>query len=183
MNLEFYRKLPVPKQVKSHYPITADMERVKTERDAEIKKIVDESYNMAKEILTQKREKLDFITEFLMRNEIMDDEQFALAMQDGVTMEEVESLMTEKKRRSEEENKRRTEELRRKKEEEEAERRRLERELGLSDDSQENAPLEAPKADNEVTVDEEDFAGEEKSPENEEAQKEDTENQSKGDVE
>ncbi|MBQ4107834.1 MAG: AAA family ATPase, partial [Clostridia bacterium] len=151
--------------------------------DAEIKKIVDESYNMAKEILTQKREKLDFITEFLMRNEIMDDEQFALAMQDGVTMEEVESLMTEKKRRSEEENKRRTEELRRKKEEEEAERRRLERELGLSDDSQENASLEASEADNEVTVDEEDFAGEEKSPENEEAQKEDTENQSKGDVE
>ena len=149
--------------------------------DAEIKKIVDESYNMAKEILTQKREKLDFITEFLMRNEIMDDEQFALAMQDGVTMEEVESLMTEKKRRSEEENKRRTEELRRKKEEEEAERRRLERELGLSDDSQENASLEAPKADNEVTVDEEDFAGE-KAPENEEAKKEDTDNQSNEDL-
>ena len=149
--------------------------------DAEIKKIVDESYNMAKEILTQKREKLDFITEFLMRNEIMDDEQFALAMQDGVTMEEVESLMTEKKRRSEEENKRRTEELRRKKEEEEAERRRLERELGLSDDSQENAPLEAPKSDNEVTVDEEDFEGE-KAPENEEAKKEDTDNQSNGNI-
>ncbi len=39
MNLEFYRKLPVPKQVKSHYPITAEMEKIKTERDTEIKKI------------------------------------------------------------------------------------------------------------------------------------------------
>ena len=133
--------------------------------DAEIKKIVDESYNMAKEILTQKREKLDFITEFLMRNEIMDDEQFALAMQDGVTMEEVESLMTEKKRRSEEENKRRAEELKRAKEEAEAERRRLEAELGLSDDTQENASLEAPEADNEATVDEEEISNAQNEPE------------------
>ena len=142
--------------------------------DAEIKKIVDESYNMAKEILTQKREKLDFITEFLMRNEIMDDEQFALAMQDGVTMEEVESLMTEKKRRSEEENKRRAEELKRAKEEAEAERRRLEAELGLSDDTQENASLEAPEADNEVTVDEEEISNAQNEPEAEKSNKEES---------
>ena len=123
--------------------------------DAEIKKIVDESYNLAKQILTEKREKLDFITEFLMRNEIMDDEQFALAMQDGVTMEEVESLMTEKKRRSEEENQRRAEEIRRAKEEAEAERKRLERELGISDEPEVNATEQVDEAMNEITISEE----------------------------
>ncbi len=123
--------------------------------DAEIKKIVDEAYNMAKEILLEKREKLDFITEFLMRNEIMDDEQFALAMQDGVTMDEVESLMTEKKRRSEEENKRRAEEIKRAKEEAEAERRRLEAELGLSDETSEQSTEKPNENISEVTVSEE----------------------------
>ncbi len=103
--------------------------------DAEIKKIIDESYNLAKDLLTKYREKLDFITEFLMRNEIMDDEQFNLAMQEGVTMEEVESLMTEKKRRSEEENQRRARELEEAKLKAEEERKRLERELGLSDEA------------------------------------------------
>ena len=105
--------------------------------DAEIKKIIDESYKLAWDLLTEYREKLDFITEFLMRNEIMDDEQFNLAMQPGVTMEDVESLMTEKKKRSEEENKRRAEEIEAAKKKAEEERKRLERELGLSDEPSE----------------------------------------------
>ena len=115
--------------------------------DAEIKKIIDESYNLAVELLTKYREKLDFITEFLLRNEIMDDEQFALAMKEGVTMEEVEALVTEKKKRSQEENERRArqlEEQKRQKRQKEEERRRLERELGLIDDSEatENSNVE-----------------------------------------
>ena len=132
--------------------------------DAEIKKIVDEAYAMATEILTEKREKLDFITEFLMRNEIMDDEQFNLAMQDGVTMEEVESLMTEKKRRSEEENKRRALEIQKAKEEAEAERKRLEKELGLSDDAEENKAEELPQ--NEIVITEDELEAEMKTEEN-----------------
>ncbi len=138
--------------------------------DAEIKKIVDESYNMAMQILTEKREKLDFITEFLMRNEIMDDEQFVLAMQEGVTMDEVESLMTEKKRRSEEENKRRALEIQKAKEEAEAERKRLERELGLIDDAQSEASEEPVISQNEVTITEEELLREQDSRESNEAE-------------
>ena len=113
--------------------------------DAEIKKIVDDAYNLAYATLEQYREKLDFVTEFLLKHEIMDDEQFALAMKEGVTMEEVEALVTEKKRRSEEENKKRAERLAEEKRKAEEERRRLEKELGLIDDDEPVASLE--KAD------------------------------------
>jgi cell division protease FtsH len=116
--------------------------------DAEIKKIIDEAYRLAWDTLTEYREKLDFITEFLLRNEIMDDEQFELAMKEGVTMEEVEALVTEKKRRSEEENKRRQAEIDEKKRQEEQTRRELEKALGISDDEEENTPeIEAPQND------------------------------------
>ena len=36
MNLEFSHKLPVPQQVKAHYPVTAEMEKVKLARQQEI---------------------------------------------------------------------------------------------------------------------------------------------------
>ncbi|MBQ8859099.1 MAG: 3-deoxy-7-phosphoheptulonate synthase [Clostridia bacterium] len=36
MNMEFIRKLPIPKDVKAEYPITSEMEKTKKERDAEI---------------------------------------------------------------------------------------------------------------------------------------------------
>ncbi len=102
--------------------------------DAEIKKIVDEAYKIAWDTLTEYKEKLDFITEFLLRNEIMDDEQFIEAMKDGATMEDVEALVTEKKRRSEEENKRRQAQLEQEKAREEELRKERERALGISDD-------------------------------------------------
>ena len=109
--------------------------------DAEIKKIVDESYALAMQILTENKEKLDFIADFLIKHEVMDDEQFACAMKEGATMEEVENLVTAKKRRSEEENRRRLEKLAAEKEAEQKaiidERRRMEAELGMSDDDDE----------------------------------------------
>ena len=37
MNCEFKRKLPIPMEVKEKYPITAEMYKVKEERDFEIK--------------------------------------------------------------------------------------------------------------------------------------------------
>ncbi len=108
--------------------------------DSEIKKIVDSSYALATEILTEKKDKLDFIADFLLKHEVMDEEQFALAMQDGVTMEQVESLVTEKKRRSEEENRRRLEKMEAEKRAKLQaiidERRRMEAELGLGDDDE-----------------------------------------------
>ncbi len=36
MNMEFYRKLPIPQEVKAMYPITPEMEKLKADRDAEI---------------------------------------------------------------------------------------------------------------------------------------------------
>ena len=107
--------------------------------DQEIKKIVDEAYRLAWNTITEYKEKLDFITEFLLRNEIMDDEQFEAAMKEGATMEEVEALMTEKKRRSEEENRRKQAQLEEKKRLEEERRRQLEAMLGIADgDSAQN---------------------------------------------
>ncbi len=39
MNMEFYRKLPIPQQVKLDYPVSPEMEKVKKERDEEIQAI------------------------------------------------------------------------------------------------------------------------------------------------
>ena len=87
--------------------------------DNEIHAIITEAYDNAKRILTENMSKLHFIAEFLMRNEIMDGEQFAAAMEGTPTFEELEEMTEAKKRKSREEN----DERRRKQEEE---RRRLE---------------------------------------------------------
>ncbi len=39
MNMEFIRKLPIPMEIKKQYPMTAEMEKIKNERDEEIKRI------------------------------------------------------------------------------------------------------------------------------------------------
>ena len=39
MNMDFIRKLPIPKEIKEQYPITEELARLKAERDVEIKKI------------------------------------------------------------------------------------------------------------------------------------------------
>ncbi len=39
MNLEFYRKLPIPQQIKNRYPVTEEMKKIKDERDLLIKDI------------------------------------------------------------------------------------------------------------------------------------------------
>ncbi len=43
MNMEFYRKLPIPKLVKEEYPVDARMAQVKDDRDAAIKAVFDGS--------------------------------------------------------------------------------------------------------------------------------------------
>ena len=96
--------------------------------DSEIKKIIDEAYMKAKALLIANRYKLDFVTDFLCKYEIMDDEEFRLAMGDGTTPEMLDELVRQKReksraenearRASEEEAKRREEEERRKRDEE-----------------------------------------------------------------
>ena len=95
--------------------------------DSEIHSIIDEAYTRAKSILTEYSEKLNFISEFLLKNEIMDGEQFEAAMSGEPTFEELEEMTEAKKRRSREENeeKRRQEAIaERKRREEEEERMR-----------------------------------------------------------
>ena len=72
--------------------------------DAEIHSILDEAYTTAKKILTENMEKLHFVAEFLLKNEIMDGEQFKAAMDGTPTFEELEEMTEAKKRRSREEN-------------------------------------------------------------------------------
>ena len=41
MQMKFHRKLPIPQEVKSEYPLTAQMEQIKAERDEEIRSVFD----------------------------------------------------------------------------------------------------------------------------------------------
>ena len=43
MAMQFHRKLPIPKEVKEEYPLTARMEQVKAARDAAIRGVFDGS--------------------------------------------------------------------------------------------------------------------------------------------
>jgi cell division protease FtsH len=79
-------------------------EEVAAKIDAEIKALLDEGYAKAKEILEQKRDKLDFIAEFLLMYEVMDGDQFAAAMDKDATARELVEMAEEKKRLSKSEN-------------------------------------------------------------------------------
>ena len=39
MNMEFKRKLPIPKETKEMFPLTPELERIKSTRDEEIKAV------------------------------------------------------------------------------------------------------------------------------------------------
>ncbi len=89
--------------------------------DEEIQRIVKGAYDKVEQILKDHMEKLHFVAGFLFKNEVMEEDQFEAAMQDGEhTMEEIEALKSERARRSELENA----EAKRLREAEEAERRR-----------------------------------------------------------
>ena len=72
--------------------------------DSEIHAIITEAYEVAKRILTENVDKMHFIAEFLVKNEVMDGEQFEAAMNGTPTFEELEGMSEAKKRRSREEN-------------------------------------------------------------------------------
>ena len=100
--------------------------------DAEVKRIVCEAYELAEKLLGENMDKLHFIAEFLMKNEVMDEYQFEAAMNgSATTVEQLEGIKADKKKASEEENaekaRRELEERRRREEEE---RRRLDEMLG-----------------------------------------------------
>ena len=97
--------------------------------DAEIKRIVTEAYARAMKLLEENIDKLHFVAGFLFKNEVMDAEQFAAAMEGDPTVEELEAMVAEKKRKSEEENAARA-----KRDEEDAKRREEEEKKKLEDE-------------------------------------------------
>ena len=81
-------------------------EKTAADIDEEIRSIIQKAYERCKEILTEHVGKLHFIAEFLLKNESMDEEQFAAAMEmDNPTIESIEDIAFRKKQQSEEENK------------------------------------------------------------------------------
>ncbi|MBE6695194.1 MAG: ATP-dependent zinc metalloprotease FtsH [Ruminococcaceae bacterium] len=82
--------------------------------DNEIKRIIDEAFAKAEEILRANIEKLHFIAEFLVKYEVMDDAQFKAAMDDNATMEQLAAMIEEKNKKSADENAKAKEEADRK---------------------------------------------------------------------
>ncbi len=72
--------------------------------DSEIKRIIDEAYVRAEEILRANRAKLDFIADFLVKHEVMEDDLFDALMEKDASMEELETMMEEKRAKSAEAN-------------------------------------------------------------------------------
>ena len=81
--------------------------------DSEIHAIISEAYENAKKILRDNIDKLHFISEFLLKNEIMDGEQFTSVMEGNPTVEELEEMAEAKRRKSREENDERRRQLER----------------------------------------------------------------------
>ncbi len=92
--------------------------------DEEIRRIIAEGYARAKAILSEHADKLRFVAEYLITHESMDEDQFAAAMKDGATVEELEEILASKAEESKKANEQRAkeqEELAKKKDEAEKE--------------------------------------------------------------
>jgi cell division protease FtsH len=105
--------------------------------DEEIKSLIDNGYATALSILRAHMDKLVFVAEYLIKHESMDGDQFARAMQEGATEEDVLALAREKKEKSAEENKTAAAELKKKEEEEKVEAQTAE---AVSDDTPSDDP-------------------------------------------
>ncbi len=78
--------------------------------DAEIKKIIDGAYKLAEDTIRAHIDKLNFVADFLVEYEVMDADQFKMAMEsDSPNAEEIYALADEKRKISEEENRRKME--------------------------------------------------------------------------
>lgn len=88
--------------------------------DTEIHEIISSAYELAKKLLAEHRDKLDFIAEFLVKNELMDGDQFKAIMEtETPTIEQIKEISEAKKRISREANEAEEKKLREQKEAEE----------------------------------------------------------------
>ena len=77
-------------------------EKVASEIDSEIRRIIDEAYNKATATITENKEKVDRIANFLILHETMTEEQFEAVMAGDPTDEELVEIAEEKRRKSRE---------------------------------------------------------------------------------
>jgi len=87
-------------------------EKTAAEIDDEIRVIVDNAYAQCTEIIRDNIEKLHFISEYLVANEIMDEEQFRVAMSTDATIDDLIAIRDRKAEQSKSENEKRAEEER-----------------------------------------------------------------------
>ena len=120
-------------------------EEVAAKIDSEIHELISSAYEKSKELLRQNIDKLHFIAEFLVKNEIMDGDQFKATMESEMpTMEEIEAIAEEKKRASEEANARRVQE-------EEERKRKLEEERLAKEAAESGEEIVEMPQDDEIT--------------------------------
>ena len=79
-------------------------EKIAAEIDDEVRDIIEEAYQEAKVILEAHLERLHFVAQYLLGHESMDGDQFAAAMEDGATVEQLEQIAAEKAEKSRREN-------------------------------------------------------------------------------
>lgn len=80
-------------------------EEIAAKIDNEIHEVISAAYDKSKEILTKDIAKLHFVAEFLVKNEVMDGDQFKAVMESEFpVMEEIEAIADAKKKASEEAN-------------------------------------------------------------------------------
>ncbi|MBQ6184054.1 MAG: ATP-dependent zinc metalloprotease FtsH [Clostridia bacterium] len=74
-------------------------EKVAAEIDDEVHSIVQKAYAQAEKILTENRDKLDFVAEYLVVNEIMDREQFIAVFEPDASFEKLDAIKAAKRAR------------------------------------------------------------------------------------
>ncbi len=72
--------------------------------DCEIHAIISEAKELCEKVLNENRAKLDFIAEYLVSHETMDEDQFRMSMEGEPTTEDLEKIAEDKKKHSEKEN-------------------------------------------------------------------------------
>jgi cell division protease FtsH len=72
--------------------------------DEEIQNLIKNSYADAKQILSEHIDKLHFVAQYLIKHETMDGDQFAAAMKEGATEEDLDAIAAEKAEKSRRDN-------------------------------------------------------------------------------
>lgn len=77
-------------------------EKVAAEIDEEIRRIIDEAYSKATSVITEHKDKITRISDFLIKHEVMTEEQYIAVMEGEPTDEELIEIAEEKRRKSRE---------------------------------------------------------------------------------